>query len=155
MVVSRNAALSSAVKRRSSAPISVTRWSALPSGKWKIWVFPGGDDEPEVTRHIVDRVNQGGVDLGIGNEVVVFQDQHDPGSQIGDLVEQLRHEVLGRRRLQRAQQGEGRLANAELQWLERGNHIGHEARQIIVVVVEGYPGNARLAVVADPVAYER
>jgi hypothetical protein len=75
------------------------------------------------------------------DQVVIVEDEDEWSRRGGDVVDQAREERLWRGRLGSLQHSLGGLADFGINPLQGCHEIGEEARRVVVVFVEGEPGD--------------
>ncbi|HEY3345873.1 MAG TPA: hypothetical protein VGJ97_13145, partial [Anaerolineaceae bacterium] len=85
---------------------------------------------------------QPGVDLGLFDEVIIVQDEDHAGGERRLLVEQGDQHRLGGGRLGRLEQLQRARRELGLDGLQPGDQVGLKAHGVIVVRVQGKPGEA-------------
>ena len=104
-------------------------------------VRPRGDDKVHPRRQVLDKVGERLVDRPRLDQMVVIEDEHRVGFQVGELVEQGGQDRLDARRLRGAEQGQGSLPRARLEPVDRRNEVAPEPRRVVVCGIQGEPGN--------------
>ena len=111
-------------------------------------VGPGGQDDPEPLGQVLDEERDRLVHLGLGDDVVVVEDQHTGVGVGGEVVDQAGDRVEGRGG------GVGRGARLQPGPLQGGHEVGEEPGDVVVALVEREPGDtdvgASLGEAADP-----
>ena len=111
-------------------------------------VGPGGQDDPEPLGQVLDEEGDRLVHLGLGDDVVVVEDQHTGVGVGGEVVDQAGDRVEGRRG------GVGRGARLQPGPLQGGHEVGEEPGHVVVALVEREPGDTDVGVslgeAADP-----
>ena len=118
-------------------------------------VAPGGDDQPQGRRRMLEQPAQQLVDLRFARDpVVVVQDQDDGGVEVVQLVGQGAGQHGNRRQVRRPQHPGRLLARPGDRRLDRGQDVAQEHPEVTVGFVQRNPG-ARLRPRLGPVADQR
>ncbi len=103
-------------------------------------VYPGGDDQVDLRREVVQQEGHPVVDVPRLDHVVVVEDQHEVVLDGLELVEQGGEDLVDRR-LRGLQQGERSRADPGDGRPHGAQQVRPECRRIVVPLVEGQPGD--------------
>ena len=103
---------------------------------------PRRDRELQHAGEVVDEGGDALLDLRVGDQVVVVEDQHDPVLRRGQLVAERREDVLDDVDPRRFEGGQGGRARVGVLGAQRLDEVGPEAHRVVVAAVEGQPGEA-------------
>ncbi len=108
-------------------------------------------------RQVVEDEGEGFMDRLGADDVVVVQHEREGSVQLAQIVDQADQEPLEWWRLGRLQHAKRRLGQVRLQRPQRSNHIGQEARWVIIIILERETGERVVAarIRSTPLANKR
>ena len=113
-----------------------------PARERQARLLPRRNHEAQAPRQPLDEVRQRGVDLGIVDDVIVVEHQHDVLLGFAELVQEQRHQVLGHGHAQAAEKRDRRARHARLELLQRAHDVVQEVHRVAIGFVERDPGDA-------------
>ena len=114
------------------------------SSEGKAWLGPARDDHVHALRQMIQQERQAAVYRRRIDDVEVVEDEDDVAIVGTHLIDERRERRFVRRLLQRAQHGEGVVAESGLDLLERADDVGPEEGGVVLAAIERHPPHRRL-----------